>query len=77
MSAAAVNGNGHTRFASLSSLAGAKVRVEEKISMPVSALAEAMQEIRKLGATGELTISFLNGSAAGDLHFRTTRKQST
>lgn len=77
MAAAAANGNGHSRFASLSALTGARIRVEERISLPVSSLADAMQEIRKLGATGELTISFLNGSAAGDLHFRTTRKQST
>ena len=71
MSGNGLNGN------SLASLSGAKVRVEERITFESSSLQAAMETIRKLGGTGALTISFLNGSPAGTAEWKTSRKQNT
>ncbi len=71
------NGNGHSGFNgnSLASLSGAKLRVEERVTFEVGSLQEAMQKIKQLGGTGQLSISFLNGSAAGTAEWKSSRKQ--
>ena len=78
------NGNGYplrspngSGGSPLSSLAGARVRLEERITFESASLQEAMETIRKLGGTGALTISFLNGSPAGTAEWKTSRKQNT
>lgn len=72
------NGNGHTGFNgnSLASLSGARVRLEEHVIIESSSLREAMDTIRRIAGTGQLSISFLNGSPAGTVEWKTTRKNN-
>ena len=72
------NGNGNgLNGNSLASLAGAKTRVEEHIVFDSSSLADAVETIRKLGGTGQLTVRFLSGRPAGEAEWKTSRKQNT
>ena len=67
-------GNNGLNGNSLASLSGAKVRLEERVTFESSSLQQAVETIRKLGGTGALTISFLNGSPAGTAEWKTSRK---
>ena len=64
-----LNGN------SLASLSGAKTRVEEHVVFDSASLAAAVETIRKLGGTGQLTVRFLSGRPAGDAEWKTSRKE--
>jgi len=62
---------------SLANLTGARVRVEERLSFSSAEIAEAFRIIHSIRGTGELTISFRDGSMAGDASWRTSRKNNT
>lgn len=75
--AAGANGNNHSGFngSSLAALSGARVRLEERITFDSRDLDAAIRQIRALGATGEMTVRFLSGRPAGEVAWKTSRKE--
>jgi hypothetical protein len=72
------NGNGHTNGHSptFTKLNGASVRTFESVHFDVSSLSEALDLIKRLGKSGELTVRFHRGSAAGNAEFKTAAEKS-
>lgn len=76
----AANANGNVspfNGKSLASLSGAKVRVEERVTFDSRELTAAIEQIRALGATGEMTVRFLSGRPAGEVAWRTSPRQNS
>lgn len=61
--------------ASLASLAGARVKTVESVSFNARSLDEVLRAIKSLGSTGSLSLSFLNGNVAGEVEWRTSKKE--
>ncbi len=57
--------NGH----SLASLSGAKSRLTESVRFDVRSLDEALGQLKRLGATGELTLKINQGKVSGEAQF--------
>ena len=57
--------NGH----SLASLSGAKSRLTESVRFDVRSLDEALGQLRKLGADGDLTLKIRQGRVTGEAEF--------
>jgi phage host-nuclease inhibitor protein Gam len=68
--------NGDKRT-SLSSLAGATTRTYEQVQVPIRSLDDLLAEVRRLGATGKLTLHFAGGAArSAEWQAETTRQNA-
>ena len=62
-------------YRALSDLAGARVKTTESVYINARNLDDVLNTIKSLGFTGSLSVSFLNGKTAGEVEWRTSRKE--
>jgi hypothetical protein len=60
----------------LAGMRGARARTEQTVQFEVDAVASAMNTIRRLEGTGELTIHFANGKPNGLARWKTATPRS-
>jgi hypothetical protein len=77
MSEAKPAGNIHLNGHSLASLSGAKSRLTESVRFDVRSIDEALEQLRRLGATGELTLKINQGRVSGEAQFDSHVKVSS
>jgi hypothetical protein len=63
--AGSIHLNGH----SLASLSGAKSRLTESVRFDVRSLSEALEQLKRLGTDGELTLKIRQGRVIGEAQF--------
>ena len=60
---------------SLAGIPGARIQNEESVRFDVKSVEAAMEQIRKLQGTGQLTINFAQGRASGQAQWKPSAKE--
>jgi len=61
----------------LAGIPGARSETQESVRFEVDSIKEAMESIKRLQGTGQLTIHYANGKASGLAEWKTQRKEES
>lgn len=61
----------------LAGMPGARSQIHESVRFEVNGIRDAMDQIKRLQGTGQLTINFANGKASGLAEWKTQRKEES